>query len=235
MKPNLLRITVAAALLAAGAAQAQVVIYKQPNFTGAALTLTKDDENLTNEGFLDQASSLVISSGRWEFCSQPKFAGDCRVLEAGQYATLPQVLNHRIESVRQVGGAKLAANDPRDPDRRSMDGRRDGERRDGSYRDGDRYADGRRDGRRDGRWRRDPGSIEVFGGQSFRGRGMLLERDTADLGEFDARVSSVIVHEGVWEVCTGMDYAGTCVVLEPGRYSTLGRMDNRVASVRRVG
>lgn len=227
MKPNLLRITVAAALLAAGAAQAQVVIYKQPNFTGAALNVTKDDENLTNEGFLDQASSIVITSGRWEFCSQPKYAGDCRVLEPGQYATLPPVLNHRIESVRQVQ-PKIAAIDPREADRRAMEARREGERRDGQWREGDRRV-----GREGRRW--DPATIELFAGAAFRGIGVMIEDDTRSLGRMEDNVESMIIHDGIWQLCTEPGYEGQCRTFEPGRYSNLGRFNNRVASVRRVG
>jgi hypothetical protein len=79
-----------------------VVIYTQPNFTGKSLALRGDATNLLTQGMQDQASSIKVEAGRWEFCSQPDFNGDCVTLARGDYPTLEQKLNHRIESVREV-------------------------------------------------------------------------------------------------------------------------------------
>jgi hypothetical protein len=97
-----LPMAVAAAFFAGSVAAGEVVIHKQPNFTGGALTLRNDSGNLTSSGFQDQASSIEVKSGRWQFCSQPDFKGDCVTLEQGKYATLDQKLNHRVESVREL-------------------------------------------------------------------------------------------------------------------------------------
>lgn len=92
------------ALLLAGAAHAaEVTLYKQPNFGGNQLTIRAYAPTLANTGFYDQASSLVVHSGRWEFCSQPEFRGDCVTLNRGEYPVLDPRLNHRIESAREVG------------------------------------------------------------------------------------------------------------------------------------
>ena len=97
-------ITLLSAVLLAGAAHAaEVTLYKQPYFGGSQLTLRGHTPNLANTGFYDQASSIVVHSGRWEFCSQPDFRGDCVILNRGEYATLDPRLNHRIESAREVG------------------------------------------------------------------------------------------------------------------------------------
>ena len=79
-----------------------IVIYSQPNYSGKAVTLKGDAATLVPHGIQDQASSIKISGGRWEFCTQPNFAGDCVTLASGEYPTLEQRLNHRIESVREV-------------------------------------------------------------------------------------------------------------------------------------
>jgi hypothetical protein len=92
----------ASALFAGTAVAGEVVIHKQPNFTGGAITLKNDTSNLAASGFQDQASSIEVKSGRWQFCSQPDFNGDCVTLERGKYATLDQKLNHRIESAREL-------------------------------------------------------------------------------------------------------------------------------------
>jgi hypothetical protein len=92
-----------AALALAGTAQAaEITIYKQPNFTGGDQTFDRDAASLQGTGVYDQSKSVVVRSGRWQVCSQPNFQGDCQVLERGQYASLPQQLSGRIESVREV-------------------------------------------------------------------------------------------------------------------------------------
>jgi hypothetical protein len=130
-----------------------------------------------------------------------------------------------VESVREVT-TKYAQDDKRYGDNR----------RDGRYAD-DRYVDPRYE-----RYGRDDrynaaGAIELFNGEAFRGRGVTLERDARDLDRFglDERVSSMIVHEGTWEICSEAGYDGRCRTYGPGRYPTLGRMSNQIGSVRRVG
>ena len=92
-----------AALAVAGTAQAaQVTVFKQPNFTGDQLTLRGENDNLAGRSFQDQISSIEIQSGRWQFCTQPNFQGDCTTLDRGRYPSLEQALNHRIESARPL-------------------------------------------------------------------------------------------------------------------------------------
>jgi len=100
MKPSR---TLLALLALYGTAQAaQITLFKQPNFTGEAMTLHTDNTDLAGASFQDQVSSIVVQSGRWQVCTQPNFQGNCSVLEPGRYASLDQSLNHRIESARQV-------------------------------------------------------------------------------------------------------------------------------------
>jgi hypothetical protein len=96
------RLAVAVAATLATAAAAEVTIWKQPNFAGEALTVRGAMNNLGDRGFLDQASSIEVKSGVYEFCTQPDFRGECVVLERGRYARLEHNLNHRVESVREV-------------------------------------------------------------------------------------------------------------------------------------
>ena len=200
---------VAAAGFAGAAQAASITIHKQPNFTGGQVTLNDTTPNLIQHGIQDQASSLVLD-GRWEVCTQPNFAGDCRVLEPGRYATLDKSINHRIESVRPVGRKDVVV---------------------GSR--GDAY--GRDDHGRDGHRGRDRGAIDIYPGADFRGRPMRVERDTESLERFSDQASSVIVHEGTWQLCTQAAYEGRCRTFEPGRYASLGgRLDNNVASVKQI-
>lgn len=95
-------VAIASVMLAGVAHAAEMTIYKQPNFTGDAVTVRNEARDLGPLGITDQASSLDVRSGRWQVCTQPDFNGDCRTLGPGQYAALDPDLNHRIESVRAL-------------------------------------------------------------------------------------------------------------------------------------
>ena len=51
---------------------------------------------------------------------------------------------------------------------------------------------------------------------------------------FNDQVSSVVVARDRWEVCQDVGYAGRCMVLRPGRYSSLSTMgmNDKISSVR---
>ena len=45
----------------------------------------------------------------------------------------------------------------------------------------------------------------------------------------------LVIREGRWEICGQPDYRGICRVYEPGIYNNLGRFNNQIGSIRRVG
>jgi uncharacterized protein YcfJ len=72
----------------------------------------------------------------------------------------------------------------------------------------------------------------------FEGRSFTTERQVGDFKRvgFNDRSSSVVVLRDRWEVCQDARFSGRCVVLRPGRYSSLATMglNDRVSSVRMV-
>jgi hypothetical protein len=188
---------VAAVALAGTAQAAEIIIYKQPNFGGEQLTLRDASGNL-GVRFTDQASSVVVRSGRWELCTQPNFQGDCVTLGPGEYSMLDSRLLHRVESARSIDTLS--------------------------------YGD-----RGDGRYGQAP--IELYAGSAFRGRPYRFNRDAEELGRRGdgIGVGSVVVNEGRWQLCSDPGYRGYCQVLEPGEYGHFGRINNQIASIRRVG
>jgi hypothetical protein len=101
-----------------------IEIYTQPEFRGKSLRLRRQAPDLADSGFQNQASSIVVDSGRWELCSQPDFRGDCVTLGRGEYPTLDARLNHRVESVRELG-----SNADRNAERNDRYGRADRDER----------------------------------------------------------------------------------------------------------
>jgi len=79
--------------------------------------------------------------------------------------------------------------------------------------------------------------LTLYADDDYQGRAVAVIIDERQLGvlNFDDRASSVVVENGTWILCSGEEYSGECVTLEPGRYASLQAMglDNAVTSVRR--
>ena len=204
------RLLAAAAVLATfthAAFAGELTLFSDSNFNGQRVTIDRDAPNLREFDFNDRASSVVVSSGRWLLCEHANFGGRCAEFGPGEYRELPG-FNDAISSARQI-------------DR-------------GRWRDHDRDEDHDRGGWRGG----DRGGPDVlmFAGPRFEGQPMELSQDMRSLSDvgFNDRATSIVIREGRWEFCEHADFRGECIVLGPGRYEMLDRMNNRISSMRRV-
>jgi uncharacterized protein YcfJ len=81
--------------------------------------------------------------------------------------------------------------------------------------------------------------ITFYEHDGWRGRAMTSARAVNDFSRigYNDRASSVVVTKGRWEVCDGVRFTGTCMVLRPGNYESLRGMglNDRVSSARPVG
>jgi uncharacterized protein YcfJ len=92
-----------ALLLFTTAASAQITLYEREGFRGRAYTAEVNINNLADRQFNDRASSVIVSSGRWEVCTDANFRGSCRVLRRGSYETLSSMgIENQISSMRRV-------------------------------------------------------------------------------------------------------------------------------------
>jgi hypothetical protein len=173
---------------------AEIAIFKQPNFSGETVALRGGAMDLAALGFHDQISSIVVKSGRWQLCTQPRFRGDCVVLEPGAYPALEARINHRIESLREMPVMARTSDEPL------------------------------------------PAPVELFPGVGFRGKPVALHGDMHVLNESGQgqHMSSMVVREGTWQLCSEAGFEGICRVYEPGRYPDLARIANQIGSVRRI-
>lgn len=93
-----------ATLTLATQAMAQVTFYEHPGFEGRSFTTQRGIGNFERQGFNDRASSVIVSSERWEACEHQNFGGRCVVLRKGNYANLAAMgLDDRVSSVRSIG------------------------------------------------------------------------------------------------------------------------------------
>jgi hypothetical protein len=242
-------LVLAATSLAATGALAEIRLYEHAKFGGAHVTLRSSSADISGTGFNDKTSSIVVTSGRWEVCTESDFRGTCIVLTRGEYPQLQSNMNDRISSAREAGGSDDRRSSRGDGDGRGDRGwdgqRRDGDGRgdrawDGPRRDGDGRGDRGWDGRRDAPSRVAPGrgeaGLELYADADFGGESVRIDRDTADLARanFNDRATSAVVTGGVWEICSDARFAGKCSVYRPGQYARLGGLSRQVSSVRRV-
>ncbi|MDX2218809.1 MAG: beta/gamma crystallin-related protein [Burkholderiales bacterium] len=80
------------------------------------------------------------------------------------------------------------------------------------------------------------GEIILYEHDRFRGRQETLVGSLAELGSmrFANDISSISVRSGTWELCTEFNYRGTCRVFQPGDYSQIGDLNDRVRSLREL-
>ena len=89
--------------MAGAASAAEITLYEHPNFAGTQLILRGWTPDISKIGFNDRASSIVVSSGRWELCSDADFKGFCQTFVRGEYPSIDGRLNDRISSAREIG------------------------------------------------------------------------------------------------------------------------------------
>jgi hypothetical protein len=210
------------AVFAGGAYASEMTIFSGPDFRGGQLTLSGELSNFEQSGFNDRSESIVVRSGRWEVCSDANFAGYCTILGPGEYGVLREPLARRISSARPLASTAYYEQP-------------------GYYRNGEErvYVEPRSERRYDRIEERSRyGALELYSLPGFRGDTMKFDREATTLDKriTEQGVSSLVVREGVWEICTDVDFRGRCRVFEPGRYPRLGNFDGApVGSIRRVG
>jgi hypothetical protein len=79
-------------------------------------------------------------------------------------------------------------------------------------------------------------SITFYENDNYGGRQFTADRPVTNFERngFNDRVRSAVVHDGRWEICVDADFGGSCGVLAPGAYPSLGAYAGRVSSVRPV-
>lgn len=97
LKASLLAILCVAQTASAG----ELTLFSRPDFSGRPVTLVGNAPSLSERGFNDRASSMIVRSGRWELCEDVDFGGRCAVVEPGEYPNLDR-FGDRISSVREL-------------------------------------------------------------------------------------------------------------------------------------
>jgi Beta/Gamma crystallin len=84
-----------------GRDRASVRLFSRSDFQGRDIELDRDVGDLGSRDFDDRASSLEVTGGRWELCSETDFRGKCTVYAPGRYSNLGRLQN-QLSSVRRL-------------------------------------------------------------------------------------------------------------------------------------
>jgi len=76
----------------------QTTIYAEPNFAGNSAPTDDNQPNLSQTGWRDEISSIVVGAGMWDFFSDENFGGESLRLTPGTYPTLSAEWTKRIGS-----------------------------------------------------------------------------------------------------------------------------------------
>ena len=57
-----------------------VVLFAEPNFRGRSYSTQREVRNLVDVGFNDMTSSIRVSGGRWQVCTDKNFQGQCLII-----------------------------------------------------------------------------------------------------------------------------------------------------------
>lgn len=79
----------------------QITLYPRSGFQGRGMTTNDAMTDLSRSSYGDMASSVVVSDGTWEACTEPFFRGRCAQLVPGNYSNLRGNLGI-VASVRQI-------------------------------------------------------------------------------------------------------------------------------------
>jgi hypothetical protein len=103
MNVTLRSLLVAAGLIFAGQAAADITLYQDDGFRGREWTAGRPIDDFANSGFNDTASSAQVRGESWQVCTDAYFQGRCVVLRPGNYPSLGAMgLNDNISSVRPL-------------------------------------------------------------------------------------------------------------------------------------
>lgn len=79
-----------------------IEMYGQPGFRGKVMQIDRDTPDLQGTGFNDRASSVVVTAGTWELCSDAGYGGTCRTYVQGSYPDLGYGMAKQISSARLI-------------------------------------------------------------------------------------------------------------------------------------
>jgi hypothetical protein len=182
----------------------ELVVFEHDGFQGRSLSLRGPTPNFEPLRFNDATSSLIVRSGAWELCAHANYGPPCRTFSSGEYRSVGEQWNDQFSSARPVNPG------PGGPP--------PGHGGQVMQPDSQRTVD-----------------VILFEHANFEGNARALSRtvDNFETIQFNDTVSSVIIVNGSWLLCTDAGFRGDCRMFGPGEYRNLPReLNDRFSSAR---
>ncbi len=81
---------------------ADVVVYKDGNFSGEFAIITQSITHLDDDTLNDEISSIRIRRGSWQVCEHPNFGGRCQTLTKDTAKLGVYKLNDNVSSIKKI-------------------------------------------------------------------------------------------------------------------------------------
>ncbi|HET9645581.1 MAG TPA: beta/gamma crystallin-related protein [Burkholderiaceae bacterium] len=92
---------------------ADIMFFQHDEYAGARFEVDSDVPDFAQHGFGGVASSVVVTRGRWEVCTEAWYRGRCTMLTPGSYPSLSMMgMNDRVASARRVQGERAGREPP---------------------------------------------------------------------------------------------------------------------------
>ena len=80
-----------------------ITFYENEGYAGRSFSADRATPNFQREGMNDRVSSVRVTGGTWQVCSDAQYAGSCTTLRPGAYPSLGSMgLNDRLSSAREL-------------------------------------------------------------------------------------------------------------------------------------
>lgn len=231
-------VSIALALTGASVFAGEITLYQRSGFEGQSITTGVAQPNLERSAFNDFASSVVVSDGTWEACTEPNFGGRCAQLAPGPYAKLSRELHGVVASVRQVGYEPRPARIVINPDSTPLPVTAASGAVVVTVAPAPAVVSA------------PPAQVFIapspgnsapvlagarvilyqHAGRVMRAVELNSNVDSLDSRDFSDSADAALVTGGVWRLCTAEGGRGHCADFSPGQYASLGALDGRVRS-----
>ena len=197
--------------------EAGITVWRDKNQNGPSQRVDSAVPDLRKMDFDDRISSFTADEA-WLVCSEPRYRGECRLIDGTVDNLHGSGMNDRISSLRpapqgraqgwerrygRLGVPTNAGNEPI---------------YDSTYDPTARPA------------------IRVYEHEDFRGVSQRLDRAVPNLGQIGLanQITSFRIERGEWQACTGANFGGDCTILR-GDDDDLGNWSDRIVSLRPAG
>lgn len=190
--------------------EAGITVWQDKNQNGPSQRVDRAVPDLRKIDFDDRISSLTAEE-TWLVCSEPRYRGECRLIDGTVENLHGSGMNDRISSLRPAPQGQARGWEKRYGRLGTTTTATTTTHNDSTTRP----------------------AIRVYEHQDYRGASQTFDRAVPNLGQVGLanQITSVRIERGEWQACTGANFGGDCTILR-GDDDDLGNWSDRIVSLR---